>query len=138
MLKKILLGVLLVVLIIAGVLWGKPIYTRVVKLVVPEPKLVMGANKEFTVNLLDPGMRRYLRVRLTFEYLEQKALVKELGDREPEIRDTIISVLRAKTVEELAAAGSTDKLRAELVEAINSVLLQGVIADLYFIEFVIQ
>jgi flagellar basal body-associated protein FliL len=77
MLKKILLGVVLVALLVAGVLWGKPIYARVAKLIVPAPKVVMGAAKNFTVNLVDPGMKRYLRVTMTFEYLESKALVKE-------------------------------------------------------------
>ena len=138
MLKKILLGVLLVVLLIAGVLWGKPVYTRVAKLIIPAPKLVMGAPKEFTVNIIDPGMKRYLRVNMTLEYLESKALVEELEARDPEVRDAIIAVLRSQTVTDLIGAETIEQLRVELVTAINGVLTTGEVADLYFIEFVIQ
>jgi len=138
MLKKILLGVLLIVLLIAGVLWGKPVYTRVMKLIAPEPKVAMGDPKEFTVNLVDPGMKRYLRVRMTFEYLENKALVKELDTRDPEVRNSIIGVLSLKTVADLVGAEAKDKLRTELTSAINSLLSAGEITDVYFIEFVIQ
>ena len=138
MLKKILLGILLVVVLVAGVLWGKPVYTRVAKLVMPGPKLVMGAPKEFTANLIDPGMKRYLRVKMTFEYVESKALVKELDARDPQVRDAIIVVLRSKTVAELVGAEPTEQLRTELVTAINSVLSAGEVTDLYFTEFVIQ
>lgn len=138
MLKKVLLGVLLVVLLVAGVLWGKPAYTWVAKLVVPEPKLVMGAPKEFTVNVVDPGMKRYLRVKMTFEYLENKELVKEFIARDPEVRDAIIGVLRSKTVTELIGTDTVEKLRSELVTAINGVLSTGEVVYLYFTEFVIQ
>ncbi|KAF0195867.1 MAG: flagellar FliL protein [Bacillota bacterium] len=138
MLKKILLGILLVVLLISGALWGKPIYTRVVKFVIPGPKIVMGSPKEFTVNLVDPNMKRYLRVMMTFKYLEKKALVNEFDARDPEVRDAIIGVLRSKTVAELVGTETTEQLRTELVTAINSVLSTGEVIDLYFIEFVIQ
>lgn len=138
MLKKFLLGVLLVVLLVAGVLWGKPVYTRVAKLVMPEPKLVLGSSQEFTANIVDPGMKRYLRVRMTFEYIESKALVKELEVRNPEVRDAILGVLRSKTVAELVGVGTTEQLRAELVAAINYVLSEGEVLALYFTEFVIQ
>lgn len=138
MLKKVLLGVLLVVLIVVGILWGKPIYTRVSRLVIPEPKLVTGVAKEFTVNLVDPGMRRYLRVKMTFEYLETKALLKELDSREPEVRDAVIGVLRTKTVPELSSGEAMQQLRKELIASINSVLSSGEITDVFFTEFVIQ
>lgn len=137
MLKKVIIGAVVVVLLIVGVLWGKPIYARVAKLVGGTPKIVVGASTEFTVNLIDPGMKRYLRVRMTFAYFPNKSLVKELGEREAEVRDSIIGVLRSKTVADLTA-DSTEKLRAELISAINGVLTAGEIQDLYFIEFVIQ
>lgn len=89
--------------------------------------------KSFVVNLADQG--HYLRTTITLEYTDS-ALAKELSQREYRVRDAIISVLRTKQVSDLQPS-STDKIREELITAINNVL-QGKITGLYFDEFIIQ
>lgn len=125
-------------LIVVGFLWGKPLLTRAKTLLGLDPTLVIGPSKDFTVNLLEPGLKRYLRIRMAFQYLDTKALVKELAARDPQIIDTIIGVLRAKSVEDFMSVNETNILRAELIEMINGILTTGQIDDLFFLEIVIQ
>jgi flagellar FliL protein len=140
--KRVLVIIAVVVvislLIVVGVLWGKPLLARAKVLFGLEPKVVIGAPKDFTVNLLDPGLKRYLRIQMSFEYLEDKKLVQELSSRDPQIRDAIIEVLRAKTVTDFLAVDETNLLRQELMDVINGLLSSGEILDIYFVDLQIQ
>ncbi|CEP68908.1 Flagellar basal body-associated protein FliL [Moorella glycerini] len=86
------------------------------------------------VNLADPGLRRYLRLKITLEYSDAR-LTTELNDKLYRIRDTIISVLRSKKTDDLQ---NEDALKRELLTAINSQLIAGQVRGLYFEEFIIQ
>ncbi|QGP92849.1 Flagellar basal body-associated protein FliL [Neomoorella glycerini] len=86
------------------------------------------------VNLADPGLRRYLRAKITLEYSDAR-LTTELNDKLYRIRDTIISVLRSKKTDDLQ---NEDALKRELLTAINSQLIAGQVRGLYFEEFIIQ
>jgi flagellar FliL protein len=129
---------IVVLLIIAAVLWGRPVYQRVVKLLGMEPKLMQTQLAEFTVNLQDPGMRRYLRTRLVLEHYSERKLIKEIVSSDPIIRDAIIDVLSSKSVAEISSPEDTDRLRGELIEIINSILTQGEITNIFFVERIIQ
>jgi flagellar protein FliL len=60
--------------------------------------------------------------------------------REPMIKDAIIRVLSSKKVEELLTSDGKEKLKEELVEAINEAigLEESPIVNIYFTEFIIQ
>ena len=88
----------------------------------------------FVVNLADPGMRRYLRAKITLEFTSP-LLEEELNQKMHRIRDAIIAVLRAKTTDQL---GQEDALKRELLSAVNSQLDNGRILALYFEEFIVQ
>lgn len=92
---------------------------------------------DFTVNLADAGQRRYLKATVTLAYTD-KGLADELAKLEPKLRDLIIGVLRSKAANEVADLGGTEKLRGEIIAAINGALTGGQIADLYFTDFLIQ
>ncbi|MEW6661732.1 MAG: flagellar basal body-associated FliL family protein [Bacillota bacterium] len=93
----------------------------------------------FTVNLADPGYRRYLRTTIALEYTgKEKVMEKELGEKEHRVRDAIIGVLRSKTVADINNPDKTVQLRQELVEAVNRVLEKNQIKDIYFRDFIIQ
>ncbi len=130
--------IVLCALIVAGFLWGKPLLDRAKTLLGLDPTLVIGPAKDFTVNLLDPGLKRYLRIRMAFQYLDEKALVKELESRDPQIVDTIIGVLRGKSVDDFMSVNETNILKEELIMMINGILTNGQIDDLFFLEIVIQ
>ncbi len=63
-----------------------------------------------------------------------------LGKREPMIRDAIIKVLSSKKTDELLSPDGKDRLKEELIEAINeaSGMEEGPIVNIYFTEFLIQ
>jgi flagellar FliL protein len=88
----------------------------------------------FVVNLADPGLRRYLRVKITLEYLSPY-MEEELNQKLHRIRDTIIAVLRSKKTEDLA---QEDALKRELLAKINAELDTGQVKAIYFEEFIIQ
>ncbi|MBT9175954.1 MAG: hypothetical protein DDT20_00256 [Firmicutes bacterium] len=138
MLKKILLAVLVIAVIVLGVVFRAPLVAMVRGLVAPTPELVLSPGGDFTVNLLDPGMRRYLRVKISLQHLSSRALTEELTSREPEVRHAVIKVLRAKAVDDLTTTEKIESLRQELVAALNGVLERGDITNLFFVDFVIQ
>ena len=138
MLKKIILAVLVIAIIVLGIVFRAPLVAMVRGFIAPAPELVVSPGGDFTVNLLDPGMRRYLRVNLSLQHLSSRALTEEITAREPEIRHAVIKVLRAKTVDDLTTTEKVESLRQELLAALNAVLDQGDIANLFFVDFVIQ
>ncbi|WP_338834455.1 hypothetical protein MHLNE_07730 [Moorella humiferrea] len=86
------------------------------------------------VNLADPGLRRYLRAKITLEYSDTR-LTEELNEKLYRIRDTLISVLRSKKTDDLQ---NEDALKRELLTAINAQLMGGQVQGLYFEEFIVQ
>ena len=138
MVKKILFAVLVVAVIVLGVVFRAPLVAVVRGIVAPAPLLVVSPGGDFTVNLLDPGMRRFLRVNISLQHLSSRALTAEMTAREPEVRHAVIKVLRAKTVEDLTTPERVETLRQELLVALNAVLERGDITNLFFVDFVIQ
>ena len=100
----------------------------------PESKSI--AMEPFTVNLADMNYRRFLRVRITLEYVNEM-LPKELEKYRYKVRDAIISVLRSKNVQDIDTQEKTEKLRGQISGEINKVLEPDV-ENIYFEEFIIQ
>ncbi|MBS4055540.1 MAG: flagellar basal body-associated FliL family protein [Thermaerobacter sp.] len=138
MVKKIIIGVVVVALLAVAVLFGQPLFSSVMNMVSPPPRLVVAPSIEFTVNLLDPGMRRFLRLRMSFEYYDNSKLVAEINERDAQVRDTVLAVLRTRSVSDLVTNDNITKLRQDLIAALNDILEHGDIVNIYFVEFAIQ
>jgi len=93
--------------------------------------------KTFIVNLADKEGKRYLRVTMEMELINEEAKV-ELEKRLPQIRDNILMIIPTKTFEELNSAKGKIELRDELLTKLNGLLLEEYIKNIYFTEFVIQ
>lgn len=89
------------------------------------------------VNLLDPTGKRYLQVRLTLEIPNQK-LEEEIRKKEAVIKDTIITVLSGKTVEEVIVPEAKDKIKQELLTKINEVLGEEVVTNIYITQYIVE
>ncbi len=89
------------------------------------------------VNLGDSGGKRYLRVTMDLELANEK-LVAEVEKRLPQIKDTVLTILPNKNVEDITPAGGKLALRDELIKALNGSLGEGAVSNIYFTEFVIQ
>jgi flagellar FliL protein len=80
---------------------------------------------------------RYLMIKIAFESDKAKAL-EEITEKDVVVRDAILRLLQAKTVEELAAIEQRDELKEEVRRGINEILEKGKITRLYFTQYVLQ
>ncbi|MGD0570728.1 MAG: flagellar basal body-associated FliL family protein [Candidatus Sulfotelmatobacter sp.] len=90
----------------------------------------------FVLNLADPGERSYLRVGIDL------GLGRELGRRETapvgQVRDTILGVLAQSRVEELSTAAGKEKLKEDVLHALQQRIPGLEVEEVYFTEFLIQ
>ena len=92
---------------------------------------------DVTVNLADPGGKRYLKTEIHLEVKDAEAKTL-LDPRLPIARDRIVMVLSSKTLADLEVY-NRDNLRQELLNQINEALSPTVeIQNLYFAVFVTQ
>lgn len=80
---------------------------------------------------------RFLVLSLALE-LREGGSVDDIEARDPEVRDVILTLLSAKTVQELADVTLRPALREELRERLNGLLGGDQIVRLYLPRFVIQ
>jgi flagellar protein FliL len=91
----------------------------------------------FVMNLADPGQRSYLRVGIDL------GLSREFGRGSPpppvaEARDTILSVLGRAQADDVSTEKGKEKLKADLVHALQQRIPQLGVEEVYFTEFLIQ
>jgi len=91
----------------------------------------------FIVNLADKGGSRYLRVTMDLELGDPK-LEKELNERLPQVRDSLLMILPSKRFDDISTVQGKTALRDEVMETLNGFLAQGKITNIYFKEFVVQ
>lgn len=92
----------------------------------------------FTANLAQgEGPRRYIRISLVLKF-SKETKKEEIDARKPQISDTIISMLNAKKPEELLKKEGKDYLREEIKTSINNFLVDGQVADIYYVGFQIN
>lgn len=95
-------------------------------------------NKEpltFVVNL--SGGKNYLKADIAIE-LSDKLLEKEIEEKLPKIKDTILMILSEQTAESVADNKGKLRMKDEIMKRINSYLTTGKIENIYFIGFVVQ
>ncbi|MBZ5679101.1 MAG: flagellar basal body-associated FliL family protein [Acidobacteriia bacterium] len=91
----------------------------------------------FVLNLADPDQRSYLRVGIDL------GLSKEMGKSEggppvAQVRDTILGVLALARVDDLLTAKGKNKLKEDLLHALQERLPGLGVEEVYFTEFLIQ
>jgi flagellar protein FliL len=89
------------------------------------------------VNLADQGGKRYLRVTMELE-LSSADLAKEIQQRLPQVRDSILMILPTKEYAKISTTEGKIELRDEIIARLNSFLRSGTINTIYFTEFVVQ
>ncbi len=91
----------------------------------------------FVLNLADPGQRSYLRVGIDLGLGREK-----LGADEPppiaRVRDTILGVLGQSRVDDLLSESGKNKLKADLLRALQERVPGLMVKEVYFTEFLIQ
>ena len=89
------------------------------------------------VNLADKGGKRYLRVTMELE-LSGNDLSKEIQQRLPQVRDSILMILPTKEYAQISTSEGKTELRDEIITKLNEFLRSGTINTIYFTEFVVQ
>lgn len=93
---------------------------------------------ERVVNLADSGSVRYLRVRIVLEFKKNEKLAAELKEKNAQVMDSVLHTLRSKSVDDIRPLEKEEKVKAEILNAINSKLKSGKIEKIYFTDFLIQ
>ena len=91
----------------------------------------------FIVNLMGDSGRRYLKITIKLE-LSAETLKEEIDKKMPEIQDNLLVLLSSKSYDDIADISGKIRLRAEIMNRINSILTTGEIHKVFFTEFVIQ
>lgn len=91
---------------------------------------------DFTVNFNDRDQIKYLKASIVFE-IDDEAVVGEMEDRKPQIRDLIITTLRSQSLEDFKEPG-TKKIKNSIQEQINNTLKNGEIVSVWFTDLIIQ
>ena len=91
--------------------------------------------EEVIVNLKDG--KHYLKASLALGYglSDDVSLIKE---KEVQIRDTILNILRSKDADEITPIEHTMRLKNEIKGKLNELFSQDIIMDVYITDFLIQ
>ena len=89
----------------------------------------------FIVNLQVKGSFLKTDMQLEFKTGED---VKKAEKEVPRLRDTVIRILSSKTATEILASEGKEKLKDEVRTAVNELLGEEKVLEVYFTEFIIQ
>lgn len=106
-----------------------------------DPEVTNG-NKYFSlrhivVNPYGTNGRRFLAMDMSIGVNNRSAL-RELQDKEAELRDKINTFLSRKTVAELTNVVSKRKIKKDLKTLLNGMLRRGEVNEIYFPKYVLQ
>lgn len=91
----------------------------------------------FIVNLAEERGTKYLKTKLGLE-LDNTMVSKEIEQRLPQFRDTILTILSSKSFDDIRQLEGKYQLRIEIMAMLNRLLKTGEIINIYFMEFVVQ
>ena len=112
----------------------KETYTKV--MAGNEVKYLLPLGDDILVNLADPLKQRYVKLNFTI-VLDSEETQAEIEKRKAQVRDIVIKICRAKNSEELREKEGNDKLRHEIITAINDILPFGQVMDIFFTDFIV-
>jgi flagellar protein FliL len=95
------------------------------------------AFENLVLNPAGTGGTRFLMVTAAFEVRDAKTS-DQMKAREVEVRDRILQILGAKTVEQLAEIGLREQVRDDLRTGVEAMFERGSIREVYLPQFVIQ
>ena len=91
----------------------------------------------FIVNIYDGQELRYLKVKVELEMIGP-AIKAELEGRLAPVRDSVLILLSAKTLQDIQDVQGKNALKDEILGAINKNISPGKIVKVYFTDFVVQ
>ncbi|MDZ7630614.1 MAG: flagellar basal body-associated FliL family protein [Gemmatimonadaceae bacterium] len=93
---------------------------------------------DLVLNPAGSGGTRFLMMSVAFD-VKDSAAVAQLQQRDAEIKDAVLALVGAKTVEQLAEVSAREPLKAEINELVSKIMKQKkIIRRVSFPQFVIQ
>lgn len=102
-----------------------------------EQEIKLVALETFYVNLDGSEGYKLLKVTMSLE-VDSAATQDEILKRQAQVRDMIIILLTSKRYGEVSGENAQDKLKAEIIDTVNSILTKGKIKKILFTEFLFQ
>ena len=95
--------------------------------------------EEFTVNLADEGGKRYFKGELSVGYdKSNKKMAEEITANTVVVRDTIIFYFKGQKADFINNINNEQKIKDDLIAAINKQLQKGKITDIRFKNMIVQ
>jgi flagellar FliL protein len=94
----------------------------------------------FLVNLNDPTGERYMKLTLRLT-VSPEEVADEIKNQElmlAKMRDRILTILMAKTFQEMSSPLGKESLRREIQVQLDPLIADGQVEDILFSEFVVQ
>jgi flagellar FliL protein len=94
---------------------------------------------EFSINTSDTDEPHFVKITLQLGYIGETnvELQTELNKRRAQLRDITISVIGSKKFDDLNTQDKRRELKNDIMERINSILIDGQIKEIAFTEFVL-
>lgn len=92
---------------------------------------------DILVNPTGTGGLRYLSATLGLEVAEPET-VETLRERDVQVRDVLISILSARSVEQLTDFQAREQMRREIKMRLNQLLGAEELTAVYFVDYVLQ
>jgi len=93
--------------------------------------------QDIIVNPSGTGGTRFLSVSIGFEVGSSKT-IRLLEDREPVIKDALITILGSKTIEQLSDVKQKEITRYQIKKRVEQLLKIDDLAAVYFTDFILQ
>ena len=139
---------LLIVTIVSATLLTKKSGSEKIDVQIEE-MLILVPMREFVVNLIDYGGRRFLKTTIELE-VDNEEVKEEIKGKKGEgegggepgketiLRNYIINILSSKTFNDVKSVEGKNELRTAIITKCNLILKTGKVLNVYFNEFIIQ
>ena len=94
---------------------------------------------DFNANTADVDVTRYVKVSIVLTYTANaKQLAVELPERVYMIKDRVYSIIRSYNFDQLRTNEGIEQLKADIKREINSMLRNGQIDDVLFVDLILS
>ena len=93
--------------------------------------------RHIVVNPYGTNGRRFLAMDMSLG-VSSRSVIRELDDKDAQLRDKINTFLSRKTVAELTNIVSKRKIKKDLMNMLNRMLERGEVNEIYFTKYVLQ
>lgn len=91
---------------------------------------------EFVVNLSLDSSYKYLKADISVA-AENENVIQEMEDRNPQVRDSVIAILRQQSLEEIREPDG-EVIKNQIKTRLNELLNEGEVNEVWFTELVVQ